>query len=102
MVWVQNITMDAQYNGRHDNGTCLSAFDQDCIDALQTQAINRANLLVTTPSSYGPNSNLTNGALPNICVDIANNIKNIFPPECKKYWNETIHTDGNGKYGAMV
>lgn len=95
LVWVQNITTQAQFNGQNDNGTCLSTFDQDCISALEGLATDTANGLVTTPSSYGPTSNLTGGVLPTICTDIANTIKDNLPKECKKYWNETVSVQGN-------
>ncbi|KAK3725455.1 hypothetical protein LTR37_000425 [Vermiconidia calcicola] len=55
-ISLQNITLEAQYNGQRDNGSCLAAFDQDCVVALRELGIATANSLVTEPSSYGPNS----------------------------------------------
>ena len=95
-VQVLNLTLETQFNAQHDNGTCLSAIDQDCVNALQDMAANTARILVANPSSYGPSSNLSNGVLPTVCDDIATAIKSNFPKECKKYYNETIEANGFG------
>ena len=96
-ISIQNISMQAQYNGRNDNGSCLSTFDQDCVDALKTLGTNTANLLVGNSSSFDASSNLTQGVLPQICDRISNTIGNNFPSECLKFWNDTIFTQGQCK-----
>ena len=96
-ISLQNVTLEAQYNAQKDNGTRLSAFDHYCVDALRSLGIATANNLVESPLSYGPDSNLTNGVLPDICDTISNKIKNNFPSECKKFWNNTIDAGGMGK-----
>ena len=84
-ISLQNITLEAQYNDQQDNGTYLSAFDQDCVDALRELGTSIANSLVSNPSSYGPDSNLTDGALPSMCATIAARVKRSFPSERKHY-----------------
>ena len=54
---LNNLTMNALYNSHSDTGNCLQTMDADCINAMQAVVTSRANIL-TTPSSYGPDSNL--------------------------------------------
>lgn len=108
---IGGMTQVAQIRGQNDNGNCLTtsaymlkfnvgivrntltwrstAVDQSCVDALETQASNAANVLVEYKTG-SPTTNLTKGVLPTVCQDIAQNIQNNFPKECNPYFDKSL------------
>lgn len=78
-----NTDMRAQ----HDNGSCLAAFDLDCVAALEQQSEDFAMQLVGSPTAL-PNSNLTAGSLPGVCDSLAQMMTSALPKQCTPYINE--------------
>ena len=111
-VLLPGMTLVTQVRGQNDNGNCLTAskymhrccifpvfritlivrltlVDQSCVNAIETQASNAANILVEYQTG-SPTPNLTKGILPTVCEDIGQNLHNNFPKECKRYWVEPL------------
>lgn len=80
---LNNTDMRAQ----HDNGSCLTAFDEGCVAALQLQSEDFALQLVGSPTAL-PNSNLTADSLPGVCDTLAQMMTSTLPKQCKPYVNE--------------
>lgn len=83
---LNNTDMRAQ----HDNGSCLTAFDGDCVTALQQQSEDFALQLVGSPTAL-PNSNLTADSLPGVCESLAEMMTSALPNQCKPYMNEGMN-----------
>lgn len=80
---LENTDMRAQ----HDNGSCLAAFDGDCVTALQQQSEDFALQLVGSPTAL-PSSNLTADSLPGVCDSLAEMMTSALPKPCKPYMDE--------------
>lgn len=80
---LENTDMRAQY----DNGSCLTAFDADCVSALQQQSEDFALQLVGSPTAL-PDSNLTADSLPSVCDSLAQMMTSALPNQCRPYMNE--------------
>jgi hypothetical protein len=72
---------------KYDDGTCLAAFDADCVQALMDQSNDLALQLVGSPTPL-PNSNLTADSLPGVCDSIAQIMESALPNQCKPYLDE--------------
>ena len=84
-IWLQHPTDVAEYRAQEDNGDCTTAFDENCVDALQKLANSEAaHTAFSVPVINMPNSSAA--ALPTVCTKIGNKIKTSFPKECKKYF----------------
>lgn len=79
-----NTNARAQY----DDGSCLAAFNSDCVDALRQQSQDIAFQLVGNPSPL-PDSNLTATSLPEVCDKLAQAMSPALPQSCKPFMNET-------------
>lgn len=75
---------------QHDDGSCLAAFDGDCVAALQQQSEDFALQLVGSPTAL-PNSNLTADSLPGVCESLAEMMTSALPNQCKPYMNEGMN-----------
>jgi hypothetical protein len=84
---LNNTDMRAQ----HDNGSCLTAFDGDCVTALQQQSEDFALQLVGSPTAL-PNSNLTADSLPSVCDSLAQMMTSALPKECIPYMDEGMES----------
>lgn len=80
---LNNTDMRAQ----RDNGSCLTAFDADCVVALKLRSEDFALQLVGSPTAL-PNSNLTADSLPSVCDKLAQMMTSALPKECMPYLNE--------------
>jgi hypothetical protein len=65
----------------------MTAYDGDCVTALQEQSQDFALQLVGFPTAL-PNSNLTAGSLPGVCDKIAELMTSALPKQCKPYMDE--------------
>ncbi|SMR57254.1 unnamed protein product [Zymoseptoria tritici ST99CH_1E4] len=74
--------------GQDDDGTCSSALDEKCSNALAAVTEQHANWL-TTPDRIGPGSNLTNTSLPGLCNTLAGNLRDNFPRDCSYFFDES-------------
>jgi hypothetical protein len=72
---------------QHDNGSCMTAFDGDCVTALQEQSQDFALQMVGSPTAL-PNSNLTADSLPGVCDRIAELMTSALPKQCMPYMDE--------------
>ncbi|CAK3825760.1 Hypothetical predicted protein [Lecanosticta acicola] len=77
------LNYNTQLRGQNDDGTCSSALDTPCINALNSRAEQYATWL-STPSP-GPNSNLTNTSLPSLCRTLATQVASNIPDECSYF-----------------
>ena len=83
------ILNNTDMRARHDNGSCLTAFDGDCVAALKQQSEDFALQLVGSPTAL-PNSNLTADSLPGVCDSLAQMMTSALPKQCKSCMNEGI------------
>lgn len=81
------ILNNTDMRARNDNGSCLAAFDEDCVTALQLQSEDFALQLVGSPTAL-PNSNLTADSLPSVCDTLAKMMTSALPKQCTPYMNE--------------
>lgn len=81
------ILENTDLRAQHDNGSCLAAFDADCVAALEQQSEDFALQLVGFPTAL-PNSNLTADSLPGVCASLAQMMTSALPKQCKPYMNE--------------
>ena len=88
---LNNTDKRAQY----DTGSCLAAFDEDCVTALQLQSQDFALQLVGSPTAL-PNSNLTADSLPSVCDRIAEMMTSALPKQCSPYVNEGMDSMTHG------
>lgn len=72
-------------------GSCLVAFDEDCVGTIKQQSEDFAMQLVGNPTPL-PDSNLTAGSLPTVCNDLATMMTSALPKQCKPYINEGMHS----------
>jgi hypothetical protein len=94
---LNNTDMRAQ----HDNGSCLTAFDADCVAALKQQSEDYAFQLTGFPTAL-PNSNLTADSLPTVCNDLASMMTSALPKQCKPYMNEGMDSKLHGRGGMIA
>lgn len=73
---------------QHDNGSCLTTFDESCVAALRQQSEDLAFQLTGFPTPL-PDSNLTSDSLPNVCNTLGQSMTSALPKACKPFINET-------------
>jgi hypothetical protein len=81
--------LNTLYRAQSDSGNCFTAFDRDCVSALESAASSYADGLVLN-ATPPPNSNLSAGALSRVCYDIGQSLEQNFPSECQKYMNNSV------------
>lgn len=92
---------NTNYRGQADNGSCLTMFDADCVNAIEIAVQQYAFDLVANPTP-GPNSNLTSQSLPGVCNTIGEMLQNNIPQECSKYVNGSTQVGARtGRYHLL-
>lgn len=72
----------------------MTAFDGDCVTALQEQSQDFALQLVGSPTAL-PNSNLTADSLPGVCDRLAEMMTSVLPKQCTPYMDEGTESNTN-------
>lgn len=70
----------------------MTAFDGDCVTALQEQSQDLALQLVGSPTAL-PNSNLTADSLPEVCDRLAEMMISALPKQCTPYMDEGMKSN---------
>lgn len=81
---IYNVT---NQRARYDNGSCLAAFDAECVAAFKQQSEDIALRLVGEPTALSE-SNLTADSLPGVCDTLARTMMATSPEECSSYINK--------------
>jgi hypothetical protein len=87
-LWMVPWALNTFRRGQNDSGDCSTTLNQACVSDLQAATNSAAKLLVSQPTTPGPNSsNLTTNSLPGVCSQIAAMVSQQFPESCAPFFN---------------
>lgn len=89
-------TLNTLYRAQDDNGDCLTALDQSCVDDVESLAKQYAYEAAIDPVDLTVRKNLTRNSIYDVCEDVRLRMLDKFPSSCKVFFNESLPLNISG------